>query len=91
MLEYIASTPVDLSPVPDLQDKDDENLVPDLVHNTVLPHPDPVGALVPFHLLYSGRTWIFLQFIEATDNTLLDGAIQFPELALRGRRKLNGI
>ena len=85
------STPVDLSPVPDLQDKDDENLVLDLVYDSVLPHPDPVSALVPLHLLYSGRTRVLLQFIEATDNPLLYGAIQFPELAFRGRRKMNGV
>jgi hypothetical protein len=85
------STPVDFSPVPDLKYQHDENLVPDLVYDAVLPHPDPVGAIVPFHLLYSGRTRILLQFLEATDNPLLDGAIQFPELAFRGRRKLDGM
>jgi len=89
--DYAASTPVDLSPVPDLQDKDDQNLVTDLVNNPILPHPDPIGAFVPFHLFYPGRTWILLQLIEATDDPFLDGALQFPDLAFRGRRKLDDI
>jgi len=77
--------------VPDFQDKYDQDLVPDLVHDSVLPHPDPEGAIVPFQLLYSGRTRLLLQFLEATYNPLLDGAIQFSELAFRRRRKLDGI
>jgi hypothetical protein len=40
------STPVDLSQVPDFKGQYDEDLVPDLVLDAVLPRSDPVGDLV---------------------------------------------
>ena len=75
---HYRSTPVDLSPVSDFQNQYDEDLILDLVDDPVLSHPDPVRALIPFHLLHSGGSRVLLELLEATDNPILDGTIQFP-------------